>query len=134
MVRKSYIFKEDEGKLELFTTKKIHILSSLFFFASPHFYCFPPLPHFYCFHPTTISSSFLLFSLLLLLLILLFSPLLLLFSLWITRTFIHCIYFSYILISGGIPSMAHWCFWLSPSPQLFFSYSSVSLFHFIICL
>ena len=30
-----------------------------------------------------------------------------------------CIYFSYMLISGGIPSMAHWCFWLSPSPQLF---------------
>ena len=25
-----------------------------------------------------------------------------------------------MLISGGIPSMAHWCFWLSPSPQLFF--------------
>ena len=38
-----------------------------------------------------------------------------------------CIYFSYILISGDIPSMAHWRFWLSPSPQLsFFSYSSVS--------
>ena len=32
-----------------------------------------------------------------------------------------CIYFSYRLISRGIPSMAHWCFWLSPSPQLFFS-------------
>ena len=28
-------------------------------------------------------------------------------------------YFSYILISGGMPSMAHWGFWLSPSPQLF---------------
>ena len=27
-----------------------------------------------------------------------------------------------MLISGGIPSMAHWCFWLSPSPQLFFSF------------
>ena len=25
-----------------------------------------------------------------------------------------------MLISGDIPSMAHWCFWLSPSPQLFF--------------
>ena len=48
-----------------------------------------------------------------------------------------CTYFSYILISGGMPSMAHWGFWLSPSPQLFaffFSYSSVNLFHFIICL
>ena len=45
-----------------------------------------------------------------------------------------CIFFSYILISGGIPSMAHRRFWLSPSPQLFFSYGSVSLFHFIICL
>ena len=33
-----------------------------------------------------------------------------------------CIYFSYMLISGGIPSMAHWCFWLSPSPQLFFCF------------
>ena len=30
-----------------------------------------------------------------------------------------CMYFSYMLISGGILSMAHWCFWLSPSPQLF---------------
>ena len=30
-----------------------------------------------------------------------------------------CTYFSYILISGGMPSMAHWGFWLSPSPQLF---------------
>ena len=24
-----------------------------------------------------------------------------------------------MLICGGIPSMAHWCFWFSPSPQLF---------------
>ena len=49
-----------------------------------------------------------------------------------------------MLISGDIPSMAHWCFWWSPSPQLFFFFfffvrlfvcqSSVSLFHFIICL
>ena len=31
-----------------------------------------------------------------------------------------CIYFCYILISGGIPSMVHWRFWLSPSPQRFF--------------
>ena len=30
------------------------------------------------------------------------------------------IYFSYILNSGGIPSMAHWHFWLSPSTQLVF--------------
>ena len=30
-----------------------------------------------------------------------------------------CTYFSYILISGGMPSMAHWGIWLSPSPQLF---------------
>ena len=29
--------------------------------------------------------------------------------------------------------MAHWRFWLSPSPQLFFfPYSSVSIFHFIL--
>ena len=27
-----------------------------------------------------------------------------------------------MVISGGIPSMAHWCYWLSPSPQLFFSF------------
>ena len=45
-----------------------------------------------------------------------------------------CIYFSHISNSGEIPSMAHWRFWLSPSAQLFFSYRSVSLFHFIICL
>ena len=31
-----------------------------------------------------------------------------------------CTHFSYILISRGIPSMAHWRSWLSPSPQLFF--------------
>ena len=38
----------------------------------------------------------------------------------------------------GGRSMAHWRFWLSPSPNLsfyyYFFYSSVSLFHFIICL
>ena len=33
-----------------------------------------------------------------------------------------------MLISGGIPSMAHWCFWLSPSPQLVVLAYFISLF------
>ena len=41
-----------------------------------------------------------------------------------------CIYFSYILDSGGIPSMAHLHFWLSPSPQLVFLL--LLLFYFIL--
>ena len=36
-----------------------------------------------------------------------------------------------MLISGGIPSMAHWCFWLSPSPQLFFVLFCFVLFLFV---
>ena len=45
-----------------------------------------------------------------------------------------CIYFTYILISWGIPSMAHWCFWLSPSPQLFFFFFLIVVLAYFISL